>query len=250
MKKSLIVFFACILCALVSCNKDEGEGGTASVSGYIYKVVHASDDYSLSVDTVPAAKHDVFIYYGNDKAVGNDVETGPDGYFKFNYLTKGKYKVFAYSTYDSGLKEAEMREVNVSRGEDASVGIIYVHEGKAYGTSVIKGKVTVNYFLKIDGDYIRDTEGKAVDYPAGDVRVSIMRKGENVVLDDVRTSFDGTFAFQRLPKGEYTVCVYSASERMWQLYDENIQEAKTVDVTIDEIGKVYETGTIKIIEIK
>jgi hypothetical protein len=77
-----------------------------------------------------------------------------------------------------------------------------------------------------------------------------MRKGENVVLDDVRTSFDGTFAFQRLPKGEYTVCVYSSSERMWQLYDENIQEAKTVDVTIDEIGKVYETGTIKIIEIK
>ena len=182
MKKSLVVFL-CALCALVSCNKDEGEGGTASVSGYVYKVVHTSNNFTLSADTVPASKHDVFIYYGDNKAVGDDTETGPDGYFKFKYLTKGKYRVFAYSTYDSGEKEAEMREVKVSRGEDASVGVIYVHEGKAYGTSLIKGKVLVNYYLKMEGDVIRGEDNKPIDYPAMDTRVYLSRKGEPLNAD-------------------------------------------------------------------
>jgi len=39
----------------------------------------------------------VYICYGNDNAVGNNVDTSTDGSFEFLYLNKGHYKIFVLS---------------------------------------------------------------------------------------------------------------------------------------------------------
>ena len=94
--KRILIVFAVLAMAFASCNKDEGVGGSATVQGKVYKVVHNDDDYDLSADTMVAAKQDVFIVYGDDTYFGDDVETGSDGSYRFRYLTAGNYTVYAY----------------------------------------------------------------------------------------------------------------------------------------------------------
>ncbi len=250
MKKVLFFTLMCGLCAFVSCNKDEGEGGTASISGYVYKVIHSEDDFSLSTDTIPAVKENVYIYYGSNKEVGDKVETGYDGYFKFKNLNKGNYEIFAYSTYDSGEKEAEKANITISRGDNGNVGTIYIHEGKAYGTSMIKGCVKVNYYLKDYGEYISEG-GKAIDYIPAETRVYLSRVGDPIVLDDTRTSYDGSYVFQRLQKGEYVIYAYSPDMKLFEEYAESILKPVFSDtIKVDESGKIFEAEVIRIVDIK
>ena len=84
-----------------SCNKGPGEGGTGTVQGTVMLVHHPDDNYTLASDTMVAAKTDVFIVYGDENYFGNDVETGADGGYQFEYLLPGEYTVYAYSILPS-----------------------------------------------------------------------------------------------------------------------------------------------------
>ena len=211
-----------VLCT--ACNKGAGEGGTATVQGFVKLVQHPDDDYSLPVDTVAAAKTDVFIVYGDDEFYGDDVKTGPDGFYRFSFLRPGNYTVFAYSTLISGEKVAVSERVDVKAGQVATVPAICVHEGKAYGTSVVMGKVYAAYFH--NGNY--RGEGWAIEH-----RVYIRRAGESLFFDDTRVGPDGTFAFQKLVPGDYEV--FTATESL-----DEIPEFVFKSVKVDEAGKVYE----------
>lgn len=92
---------------ITSCTKEEGEGGSATINGFVY-------EYKLNIlgDTISryaAADQDVFIIYGDDHTFYDDnIKTSYDGSFKFPYLQKGKYTVFVYedcATCLSGKKE-------------------------------------------------------------------------------------------------------------------------------------------------
>ena len=131
---------------LPSCNKGPGEGGTGTLQGYVKLVHHPDDDYTLTPDTMAAAKTDVFIIYGNEVYFGNDVETGADGMYQFEYLRPGDYTVFAYSTLPSGEKVAVYESVNLQHGAVMNVPTLYIHDGKAYGTSIVKGRVHATYY--------------------------------------------------------------------------------------------------------
>ena len=100
-------FFLAVLVfsLLASCNKNEGKGGTGTLQGFVKLVHHPDDDYTLTPDTMVAAKTDVFIIYGDDPYFGDDVETGPDGMYQFEYLNPGDYTVYAYSTLPSGERD-------------------------------------------------------------------------------------------------------------------------------------------------
>ena len=108
MNKTTKLFFALalIMLALPSCNKGEGKGGTGTIQGQVMLVHHPDNDFQLSADTTAAAKTDVFLVYGDDIYFGDDLETGPDGIYRFEYLTPGNYTVFSYSTLPSGEKVA------------------------------------------------------------------------------------------------------------------------------------------------
>ena len=202
--KYTVVIIACLSLFFTGCKNEEGEGGTSTVEGKIIKVLHPDDDYTLSTDTILGAKTDVYIVYGDETYFGDDIETDDSGYYCFSYLTPGNYTVYAYSTLASGEKIAVSQSISVERGKTATMENIYIHEGKAYGTSIIKGYVHATYIDK-NGDEVG--EGWAYDQ-----RVYIKRKGESYPFSDVRVGDEGVFLFQKLSPGIYEIYVISENE--------------------------------------
>ena len=112
--------FLLVIIGLVinSCTKEEGQGGSGSIKGFVY-------EYKLNIlgDTISryaAADQDVFIIYGDDHTFYDDnIQTSYDGSFVFPYLQKGKYTVFVYedcptSDCPSGKKEI-LRTIEITK---------------------------------------------------------------------------------------------------------------------------------------
>ena len=219
---SKIILALVLVClSLTGCNNKEGAGGTGTVQGYVRLVHHPDDDYQLTADTLNAAKTDVFIVYGDEAFYGDDTETNPDGFYQFEYLTPGNYTVFAYSTLATGEKVAVSETVTLERGSVVTAPDIYVHDGKAYGTSIVQGKVWGVYFH--NATY--RGEGWAYEH-----RVYLRKLGEVYHQDDVRVGLNGVFAFQKVLPGTYEVITYTqdANEVPSPMID-------TVTVGADEI---------------
>lgn len=219
----LLVLVAVVL-LLPACNKGPGEGGTGTVQGYVKLVHHPDDDFTLTPDTMAAAKTDVFIVYGDDQYFGDDVETGPDGMYRFEYLTAGDYTIYSYSTLPSGEKMAVSESVKLERGATVQVPTLYIHDGKAYGTSIVKGRVYATYYH--NGSF--RGEGWAYDH-----RVFIRKAGDELHFDDVRVGYDGQFLFQKLQPGEYEI--FTVTED----YNE-VPSLLFQSITVDEAGQIYE----------
>lgn len=225
MKKTINVLLTIVTVALLSaCNKGPGEGGTGTVQGFVKLVHHPDNDYSLTADTMPAAKTDVFIVYGDEAYFGDDVETNPDGMYRFEYLLPGEYTVYSYSTLPSGEKVAVGETVTLQRGAVCQVPTIYIHDGKAYGTSIVKGRVHAAYYH--NGSY--RGEGWACEH-----RVYIRRVGDDIPFDDTRVGPDGYFAFQKLQPGEYEV--YTVTQDFNEVPSFIFQT-----IMVEEAGHVYE----------
>lgn len=230
MNKTIKLLWALFAAALLltACNKGPGEGGTGTVRGYVKLVHHPDDDYTLTPDTMAAAKTDVFIVYGDEPYFGNDVETNAEGMYQFEYLLPGTYTVFSYSTLPSGEKVAVSETVNLARGAVAQAPTLYIHDGKAYGTSVVKGQVMAAYYVKDDGVWYYHSEGPAYEH-----RVYIRKAGEELYFDDTRTGVDGKFAFQKLQPGEYEIFTVT----------EDGDECPSLlfqSVSVGEAGQIYE----------
>ena len=153
------------------------------------------------------------------------LETNADGMYQFEYLLPGNYTVFSYSTLPSGEKVAVSASVDLTRGAVAQVPTLYIHDGKAYGTSIVKGRVHAAYYH--NGSY--RGEGWACEH-----RVYIRRMGEDIPFDDTRVGPDGYFAFQKLQPGEYEV--FTASDDIAT----EIPDFVFQSVTIDEAGQICE----------
>jgi Membrane carboxypeptidase (penicillin-binding protein) len=195
-----LVYSFLLLFLVSSCNKGEGIGGTSSVEGYVYSIRHHEDDSRFPIDTVPASKEDVFIIFGDDDYFGDDIETDESGFYKFDYLRKGNYTVFAYSSFDDGSQKAVYSSVKVS-GKVNKADTLFIHTGKANGTGMVRGMVYVRYYnkdrlVKIDGEEL---------FPAIGHRVYIKLEGQDIIADDVRTDNNGVFVFQRLKPGRYEI---------------------------------------------
>jgi len=228
MKKTTRLLLALLVLAFVlpACNKGPGEGGTGTVQGCVKLVHHPDDDYTLTPDTLVAAKTDVFIIYGDEAYFGDDGETNAEGMYQFEYLRPGDYTVFAYSTLPTGEKVAVSETVNLQRGAVAQVPTLYIHDGKAYGTSIVKGRVHASYWH--NGTY--RGEGWACEH-----RVYIRRVGEDIPFDDTRVGPDGWFAFQKLQAGDYEV--YTVTQDYNEVPDFVFQTIK-----VGEAGQIYVLG--------
>ena len=85
-----------IFTVLNSCKKIEGQGGSSEIVGKVY-----FQDRNLNGDLVgdkyPAQDEDVYIIYGPDGTLHNDdYKSSYDGSYRFEFLTNGTYKIFAY----------------------------------------------------------------------------------------------------------------------------------------------------------
>jgi hypothetical protein len=199
----------------------------------VFQVLHDADNflinngaYSLKTDTFVAREADIYLVFGDEPYYSERLRTGDEGQYLFKYLNPGNYSVYAFSEKPSGEMIAERKTVSVKKGGKAVVEDIYVHDGKAYGTSAIIGKLFVQY-------YGRNTP-TVETCPAAGYRLYIKKEGEYTYSDDVRASDDGTFIFQRLLPGKYIV--YVPSEGDERNLENDIIERK---MEVKETGKVY-----------
>jgi len=94
--KLFFILNTVVIILFSSCKKDAGEGGMASITGKLM-IEDYDNTFTILRNIYPAQGEMVFIVYGNEKGVNDNTRTSYDGTFKFMYLRKGKYKVFAVS---------------------------------------------------------------------------------------------------------------------------------------------------------
>ncbi len=218
-----------------SCKKDEGIGGTSEIVGKLVKINYPDNNLTM-IDTIVASGEDVYIIYGENEFYDDDIETHFDGTFQFKYLNKGKYTVFAYSkdTLGSDNDIAIKREVEISKNNQTiDLGTIYIYDGLV-GKSMIKGKVFRLDYLT-DYTYVIDTSAAIGE----DVYISY--KNDEYYIDDVETNYDGTFIFNDLIKGNYTIYVYSNDPE-----GTNNDVAITHNISITQVNQVIDAGSIYI----
>jgi hypothetical protein len=192
----------------------------------VYKVIHQDDNFSFHVDTFPAVREDVYLIFGGGESdfYGEDVKTDANGLYRFDYLRKGDYAVYACSDFADGHKVGEMKKAKVIGGLNRA-DTIYIHGGKAYGTAMIQGSIQATYY---DNGTYRD-EGYGVG-----VRAYIRHADEITSFDDVRASENGVFIFQKLLPGDYVISVETEDR-----YTEKVTLVSSGVIRIEETGKIY-----------
>ncbi|MCB0791342.1 MAG: hypothetical protein H6595_01505 [Flavobacteriales bacterium] len=82
---------------MTACAKEPGVGGRAEIHGHVYvKEVNKDTGLPTGVEYY-APEYRVYIIYGDHATFDDDTRTGPDGGYKFSWLRKGDYTLFAYS---------------------------------------------------------------------------------------------------------------------------------------------------------
>jgi hypothetical protein len=215
-----------LIFVFASCNKDEGLGGSSSLAGYVYKVIHQDDNFSFHTDTFPAVREDVYLIFGDQESdfYGDDVKTDQNGLYRFDYLRKGNYIVYSCSDFVDGHKVGETKRVHVTGGLNR-VDDIFIHGGKAYGTAMIQGSIYATYYHNAS---YRD-EGPGVG-----VRVYIRHADETASFDDIRAGENGVFTFQKLLPGDYVILVETEDRDT-----EKVTLISSGVIRIEETGKIY-----------
>lgn len=83
---------------LAACNKEAGEGGRAEIRGRLTEQVFSVSNNPIT-DPYALPGENVYIIYGGDDGSYPDdnVDSGPNGEFRFSWLRKGTYTIFAVS---------------------------------------------------------------------------------------------------------------------------------------------------------
>jgi len=200
----VIVFFV-----ILSCNKQEGEGGIASIEGVVM-IQNLNELLEKSGTPLVAQDEDVYISYGDNTTIDDDVTTGPQGQFSFQYLVPGDYTVFAYSDDTLMFNSTELlpisKQISISKRKEkqkADTILLYKHVDFDDGTSKVSGVVQQVEF------YTGTTIPKPNVYLAQNADVFLKYKNGSRIIERIRTSHDGTFTFSNLIEGSYSVYVLS-----------------------------------------
>ncbi|MGV3631641.1 MAG: hypothetical protein ACO1O6_10550 [Bacteroidota bacterium] len=94
--KTYFILITLLAFTLLSCLKEAGEGGKASINGLVWLKEYNGNFSSLQLERVAYDEY-VYIQYGDDINYGDRVKTNPEGRFEFKYLRPGKYTVYFYS---------------------------------------------------------------------------------------------------------------------------------------------------------
>jgi len=134
----LIGLIFCAALLLTSCEKPAGEGGNSTISGKVVKEYRlVLPNPSTAQYTVPGADENVYIIYGDEVGVGDNIETNYKGEFEFDYLRPGKYTIYTYSEDTTGTNEFDpnrmpiIEEVEINdKGETVNVPTMTIYEAE------------------------------------------------------------------------------------------------------------------------
>ncbi len=235
---SIFLLSSIIIIGFYSCEKPEGIGGSAEIKGMVTIRLY-DPEFKVLQAVYPADNEDVYITYGNETTISDDVETSYSGNFSFPYLREGDYKVFAYSksslnSSPSGEVVVEKKVTLTSNKDKFDVGELIIYEtiDITDGDATITGKVRQVNYTK-DFNFIKDTIN------AQEQTVYILYEDKPEYIDRIRTLDDGTFAISNLIKGKYTIMVLSEDTSGGK---ENI--GITTDVEITGFNQVIDVGDI------
>lgn len=238
----IVLLLLTTICLLPSCEKDEGQGGSGSISGTIVEQFY-NDDYSALIYQKPAVDEDVFVLYGDENTLGDRTITGVTGEFRFDFLYPGHYNIY-FLTRDSTtvLDENQVRmfEVNLERGEKVDLGTLEKLSTLDYndGSAVIKGVVKViNY---VNESSWPNLIVEYIDF-AHEHEVYLTYGNHSFYDKRVRTQYNGYFEYDNLIPGDYLIFLYS---------EDVTKRTKHVvlkyEVTITEFDQVVDLGEITI----
>jgi hypothetical protein len=106
----------------LGCQKNPGEGGSSQISGRL--IAQKFDAFGALIAEYDLADERVYIIYGDNSNVYDDnMRSSFDGSFRFDFLRKGKYRVFVYSKCPDcpGGEEAIIRDVEITRNKEKIV---------------------------------------------------------------------------------------------------------------------------------
>ena len=98
MVKKIICLLAFVF-LLFSCSQEEGTGGLASIQGKIYGIDFNSNGNLVGEGYLGGVK--VYISKHGETAYFENTDSAYDGTFKFKFLHKGTYDIWAFGDCDS-----------------------------------------------------------------------------------------------------------------------------------------------------
>jgi hypothetical protein len=106
-----------LLCG--ACNKEPGEGGRAELRGQLFEQRFNNLGNPMG-PPYPLADERVFIIYGDGEFHDDNVRTSPDGRYRFPWLKRGDYTVYAISECGDfrGCNYAVMRKVTIGKRKE------------------------------------------------------------------------------------------------------------------------------------
>ncbi len=241
MKNLLPIIMFCVL--LFSCSKEEGETGNSVITGKVYTEVY-NNSFTHILQGYYKSEVDVYIVYGDSKVYNDHFQTNWDGSYRFEYLSKGDYKIFAYSldtlgTTASGITPVSI-DVHVS-GNNKTVTLddLVVVDKCDYddGYATITGKIYVY-------DFNAERLTLLQEYYGPDEDVYIVYADDPFYFDHVKTYYDGTFRFEKLVKGTYTIYALS-NDMINKASRQLVPVSKTV--TIDTDYQKQDIGDINVV---
>jgi hypothetical protein len=123
-----------VLCTLllISCKKEEGVGGDASINGQVWSyAVRVNGAFTDTIADYPAEDTYVHIVYGDHTGFDKRIKTDYNGYFTFNYLYPGNYTLYVYSfdPLEIDGQSAVIRQIEIKeRKENVEVERIEILE--------------------------------------------------------------------------------------------------------------------------
>lgn len=93
---SFLFLFVAFSISVISCSKEPGPGGQASITGKLFVQNYSGNCTSLDAEFY-GVDEDIYIIYGDDPSYSDNVNTGPGGVYWFPNLRKGKYTIYAIS---------------------------------------------------------------------------------------------------------------------------------------------------------
>jgi hypothetical protein len=238
----VVVLLFMVYPLLQSCEKSEGPGGNASISGRVMEQFY-NDDFSVMVYEMPAVDEDIFIVYGDQEELGDRVRTNHLGQFRFRYLYPGNYQVYFLSDDSSSVLDVrvgKLYDVELGRGEEADLGTLE----KLSRLDFDDGAARIRGVIKVV-DYV-DTSSwpnLVIDkiYYATEQEVYLTYNNHTFYDERIRSQEGGVFEFGNLIPGAYRVFLYSDD-----VTGETDKVTLTFDVTITGLEQLVDLGEIVI----
>jgi hypothetical protein len=247
MKK--IITLVLLSSAILSCNKEEGEGGTSSIEGTVT---------GREFEPARAEITEVIVSAGSELEHGDYwILNSPIGgtyyyiwYDNPTWITNGDPQlegrtgipvVFNYS--DSNLEIAANTNLALTSfaGSDFSIVVendILIITQRTAGYVPDANNMTTNFEVNI-GEQGQDAYYGSQSLLA-DVEVYILYGDDTIYGDQTRTGGDGEFRFTNLVKGTYTVYVVSQDTINPETFVKS-----AVTVSVDKNKSVVEAGDLK-----